>query len=50
MDPYFQYFSSDSSEIIITRMSNYCNQELYNTINSRRLIHIVPSLRDIMVS
>jgi hypothetical protein len=50
MDPYFQYFSLDSGEIIITRMSNYYNQELYNTINSHRRFHIVPSLRDIMAS
>jgi hypothetical protein len=50
MDPYFQYFSSISSEIIITIMRNYYNQELYNTINSRRRFHIVPSLRDIMAS
>jgi hypothetical protein len=33
MDPYFQYFSLDSSEIIITMMSDLYNQELYNTIN-----------------
>jgi hypothetical protein len=50
MDPYFQYFSSISSEIIITIMRNYYNQELYNTINPRRRFHIVPSLRDIMAS
>jgi hypothetical protein len=33
MDPYFQCFSSISSEIIITMVSNYYNQEVYNTIN-----------------
>jgi hypothetical protein len=41
MDPYFQYFSSNSSEMIITMMRNSYNQELYNTINSRRRFHII---------
>jgi hypothetical protein len=50
MDPYFQYFSSNSSALTITKISDYCNQELYNTIRPHSNIHIVPSLRDIMAS
>jgi hypothetical protein len=36
MDPYFQYFSSVSSEIIITKWETDTTKNLYNTINSRR--------------
>jgi hypothetical protein len=48
--PYFQYFSSSSSELTFTKSAIYCKHKFCNTINQGINIHIVPSLKDVMTS
>jgi hypothetical protein len=40
IDPYFQYISSSSSELTITKLATCCKHKLCNTINQATILTI----------